>query len=102
MEVINTSTAGISDLSSAFLDGLKVFPQPANQAINFQFGSAPHTVTLIKLYNVSGELLYVYALSETSLLSVNVSSWPAGDYLYSIVSQEHSKVLKNGKFSVVH
>lgn len=94
--------AGISGPDESIIDGLKIFPQPANNEMTFQFAHPPHAITLVKLYNIAGQQLFVYALAETSLLKVDVSTWPPGEYLYSIVSQENSKTLKSGKFSVVH
>jgi len=41
-------------------------------------------------------------MAETNVLPLDVSNWPAGNYLYSIVLQEQGKVLKSGVFSVVH
>ena len=97
------SVAGINEINGAALaEGLKIFPQPANEEIKFQFEHAPHAITLIKLYNISGQQLFVYALSETSLLDLDISSWPSGEYLYSIVIKDQSELIKSGKFTVVH
>lgn len=100
MEVINPT--GINQPNISNINSLKIFPQPANNIVAFQFDQAPHALTLIKLYDISGQSLYVYAMSETNRLNLDVSSWPAGEYLYKVVSQEQSKTLKSGKFSVVH
>jgi hypothetical protein len=87
---------------SSFLDGMKIFPQPANQDLEFQFDHAPHAITLIKLYNAAGQQLFVYGMAETNLLHIDVSEWPAATYFYSIVAQEQHTVLKGGSFTVVH
>ena len=87
---------------NSLIDGLKIFPQPANSNIKFQFKQAPCSLTLIKLYNIKGQLLFVYGLSETNTLSLDVSSWASGDYLYSILSKENSRILKSGKFTISH
>ena len=87
---------------SSFLDGMKLFPQPASHDLEFQFNHAPHAITLIKLYSAVGQQLFVYGLAETNLLYLDVSDWPSGQYLYSIVSQEQDKILKSGTISVVH
>lgn len=83
-------------------DGLKIFPQPAGKELKFRFEQPPHAVTLIKLYTISGLQLVVYGLSETTTLDLDVSSWPTGEYLYSVVAQEPGKTIRNGKFSVLH
>lgn len=101
--VVISATAGINEINeAALIDGLKIYPQPANSDINFQFASAPHKVTLIKIYALSGQQLFVYALSETNKLHLDISTWPVGAYLYSIVMQGENKELKSGKFTVVH
>lgn len=83
------------------VSGLKVYPQPASDKLNFRFQAAPHAVTLIKLYNISGQLMFIYGMAETNSLELDISSWPAGEYLYSIVAADQNKILKNGKISVV-
>lgn len=86
---------------STFLDGMKLFPQPADKEVSFEFARPPHSITFIKIYNSVGNQLYVYGLAETSLLYIDVSHWAAGEYPYTIVSAEENKVLKNGVISVV-
>lgn len=101
MVVVNPSY--IPEVSgSSFLDGMKVFPQPANNEVEFHFEHAPHAVTLVKFYNAQGRQLFVYALAETNDLYLNVENWPSGSYPYAIVSQEQGKLLKSGVMSVVH
>jgi len=96
------TTAGINEISgSSIIDNFKIYPQPANTDIKFQFAHAPHTPTLIKLYTITGQQLFIYGMSETSTLDLDISSWPAGDYLYTIIMKDGNKVLKSGKFSVV-
>jgi len=97
------TAAGVNEINgNALIDGLKIYPQPASTDVMFKFDHAPHAVTLIKLYNITGQQLYVYGMSETSTLDVDVSSWPAGNYLYTIVLKDGNKILKSGKFSVLH
>jgi hypothetical protein len=86
----------------SFTDEMKIFPQPADKDMEFAFQHPPHALTLIKLYNIAGQQLFVYGLAETSVLYLDISTWPSGQYLYSIVSQEQGRVLKSGVFSVVH
>ncbi len=94
---------GISEIDGPSLaNGLKVFPQPANSDINFQFAHAPHTITLVKIYNIKGQQLFVYALSETSLLNLDVSTWTSGDYVYEILLKDQNQVIKSGKFTITH
>ena len=95
-------TAVAQPLDISFLDGMKVFPVPANNQVTFQFFHAPGAITLIKLYDITGRQLYVYAIAQTNILNLDVSSWPTGEYMYSIVSRQQSKMLKSGKFTVIH
>ncbi len=94
---------GVNEINGdGLVNGLKIFPQPANGEVKFQFQHAPHAITLIKLYSIRGQQLYIYALSETNTLNVDVSTWPTGEYLYSIILKDQNKLLKSGKFSVAH
>jgi hypothetical protein len=95
--------AGINEPDwSSIANGLKVFPQPANQQLQFQFDKAPGALVFIKIYSAAGEQLFIYGLAQTSALSLDISSWPAGAYFYSIVAGEQNKVVRTGKISVVH
>jgi len=87
---------------SSLIDGLKVFPQPANSNIKFQLKQAPCSLVIIKLYNIKGQELFGYGMSGTNTLDLDVSSWSSGDYLYSIVLKEENKILKTGKFTITH
>ena len=101
MEVIHVTNIPEPE-GSSFLDNMKIFPQPADQDLEIAFDHPPHALTLIKLYSITGQQLFVYGLAETNVLYLNVSEWPTGTYLYSIVSQEQGKLLKSGSISVVH
>jgi len=86
---------------STFLDGMKLFPQPARNEVEFDFAHPPHSLTFVKLYNAAGQLLFIYGMAETSYLHLDISTWPTGEYPYAIVSQEQARVLKSGVISVV-
>jgi hypothetical protein len=95
--------AGISEPDWASIaNGLKVFPQPANNNLEFQFDQAPGALALIKFYSINGQQLFIYGMAKTSSLKLDVSTWPTGEYLYSIVAEQQNKVVKSGKISVVH
>ncbi len=95
--------AGINEIDGAALvSNMKIFPQPAKDELNFRFEHAPNAIVLVKLYNIAGQQMFVYALSETNSLKLDVTTWPNGEYLYSIVLKDQSKQIKSGRFSVVH
>lgn len=101
VSIVNVS--GVPELdASAFLNSLVVYPQPGNNRVNFRFDYAPNVVTLIKIYDESGRQLFVYALSMTNTLGVDVSTWPNGEYLYKVEQKGTSRLLKSGKFVVMH
>ena len=83
-------------------NGMKVFPQPANSDLRFQFQHAPHAVTLIRLYNLEGQQMFIYALSETNELRLDVSDRPSGQYIYQVVLKDQNQVLKSGRCTVAH
>jgi hypothetical protein len=87
---------------TSLANNLKVFPSPANHEIEFAFDRAPGAVTLIKIYTITGQQLFIYGMAQTSSLKLDVSTWPVGQYLYTIVAQEQNKVLRSDKFTVVH
>jgi len=100
MELIPVNT-GITPVVANPLDGMKVFPQPAVDHVTFQFAQAPHKPTYIRFYNMLGRSVGSYVLSETNLLIMDTSYWPAGTYVYTI-SQDDKPLMKKGKMIVVH
>jgi hypothetical protein len=99
MELI-TNTTAIEPVANP-LDGMKVFPQPAVDHVTFQLAQAPHQPTYINFYNLLGRSVGAYQLSETNLLILDTSYWPAGTYVYTI-SQRDKPMLKKGKMLIVH
>lgn len=94
--------AGISEPDwTAVANGLKVFPQPANNNLEFQFATAPGALTLVKIYSITGQELFIYGMAQTRSLQLDISTWPAGDYIYSIVAGHQDKIVKTGKISVM-
>ena len=95
--------AGISEPDwTSVANGLKVFPQPANNNLEFLFDQAPGALALIKIYSITGEELFIYGMAKTNSLKLDISTWPSGEYLYSVVAEQQNKIVKTGKISVLH
>ena len=91
---------GIPDMDSAFLNGFKLFPQPASDFINFAFDAPPHATTYISIYNAIGKGMGDYQLAETKSFNLNTMYLPGGVYLYTI--SQSKGILKSGQFVVMH
>jgi hypothetical protein len=80
------------------LPELKIFPQPASTAVNFAFENAPHVVTYISFYTISGKPVGDFMMAETSDLVLNTTYFASGVYLYTI--SQGKGILKSGEFVV--
>ncbi|MPM35972.1 hypothetical protein SDC9_82566 [bioreactor metagenome] len=66
----------------------KVFPNPANDAINISFADE-QTDLVIQLFDIAGKLVYTQTVEDVNsgnVLSIPVSHFPAGTYTLRIVS----------------
>jgi len=87
----------ISEANSSFTNAIsKVFPNPADDKIFFQFFEPHHNCNSIKIYNSIGILMFSDILTGTNLYSLNINSLPSGFYTYTIYYDNH--LYNTGKF----
>ena len=72
------------------LNGLKVFPNPVNNKLNF---SLEKEITTVSVYNLLGQEILSKSLSNNET-SIDVSNLSAGTYLVRVTSDNEIKTLK--------
>ncbi len=77
-------------------DGIKVFPNPVtSNEVNLEFGHANDGTKLIKILNMSGQLLYSTETPNTDHFNIPVENiLSQGVYLLSVQTQEHMNSFK--------
>ena len=93
--LIDQSTVGFNQLSNGA--SLNVFPNPANNIVNFQFSDA-NTKRKIELYNTIGELVLIEDAS-TQNSSLKTHHLQSGVYSYNILVGE--KTIKTDKIVII-
>lgn len=85
-----TSVAEVENFNN-----FKVYPNPANSQINFEFNDNENAV--LEVFSISGSMILNKTLNN-DVNNINVESLPAGSYIYRV--RAHDKV-ETGKFNVV-
>ena len=93
-------STGISAIDTTDMDGLRVYPVPADDHIIFQFANTLHTPTYISIYDAEGRSGGNYQMLETKELNITSTYLPAGAYFYSIT--QRGGVVRKGQFTVLH
>ncbi len=81
---------------------LKIFPNPANEELNFRFDSTQDQRIEISIYDLAGKVVFreiKYINSAESEIRVSVSAYKAGIYIYHLKSD---KEIISGKFLKTH
>ncbi len=86
------SPTAVAAVSSEKLT-IKSFPNPANEFVNFNLNAYPDAPVQVILSDALGRSAGQYQMLNTLQLKVNVDSFPAGMYYYTIVQKD--KVLKS-------
>lgn len=77
---------------------ISVFPNPANEDIQFQF-AGPNQYRTILIYNSTGQNVATYTTNQNTLL-ISTSEFAEGMYFYSSVDEDDNTA--SGKFIVAH
>ena len=89
-EVFSFTVDGILGTEDQTIEGLVVYPNPANNVLNVE---AKSTISSIEIMNVLGQTI----LSETSTsnkMQVDISALSTGNYFVRITSENNSSVLQ--------
>jgi hypothetical protein len=73
---------------------VRVYPSPASSILNIELPEWKKGQ--LKLFNLSGQILWQQPVRDGGTYTVDIQSWPAGLYFYSIRTSEG--ILKQGKF----
>jgi len=95
--VIESFLSGINNISSDEMD-VKIFPQPATDALHFLVDK-PYGQTEIILSDLTGKIVITKTVNNESDFMLDVSRLSQGLYIYSI--KANNVLLKNGRISVI-
>ncbi|HTA27364.1 MAG TPA: T9SS type A sorting domain-containing protein [Bacteroidia bacterium] len=89
--------SGIDNIA-AHSDNVNLYPNPANNQINFAV-TGQFKVGMVEVYDITGKLMGTYIM-HNNLLTINTQSFNTGLYLYKMYDNTGAQ-LNVGKFSVV-
>jgi hypothetical protein len=75
-----------------------IFPNPAKSYINVETNDPEAKV--IQIYNLSGELVIINSITQSSQNKVDISSLPNGIYIYKVLGE--NTIITSNKFNVIH
>lgn len=88
---------GVSDLAQYGFELVGSMPNPADESARIVFESNQAENLLFTVSNMMGEIMYSQTVKTTigmNYIPVNVSSWAAGTYLYTLKNQKHQLTKK--------
>ncbi len=88
---------GISDLAKYGFDMVGSMPNPADESTRIVFESNQAESMLFTVTNTMGEIVMNQTIKSTvgmNYIPVNVSSWAAGTYMYTLKNQKHQLTKK--------
>lgn len=95
---VTVNLVGINEYTP--MNGVSIYPVPAKESVSFGFASALDDKTNIVISDLSGRVVYnqnFSAIAAGSVITVDLSAFASGAYLYTITSGAQSG---NGKFVV--
>lgn len=93
-QMISFVTTGTRALWNAL--PIKVFPNPADQAIRFRLEGPPLRTSELFLYNQYGQMIQKLAFQADQ--RVDTKDWPTGLYYYQIIQE--GQLQSSGQFSI--
>ncbi|NOR86120.1 MAG: Omp28-related outer membrane protein [Bacteroidales bacterium] len=85
---IHSSGVGVDELAIA---GFKCYPNPATDVINVESADA---LTYIRIFNVSGQMVYEYPANGTSFQTIDISSYEKGVFFMELNTEAETKLVK--------
>jgi hypothetical protein len=89
-EVFTFTVDGILGLEDRSIEGLKVYPNPANDVLNIQ---ATTRISNIEIYNVLGQTIKEQLLDSTSS-QIDISMMRSGTYFVKVYSENAIEVIQ--------
>lgn len=93
------SPAGVQNTAARTPD-VTVFPNPANNLVNFKLSEKPSSTVYITISDELGRLAGQYQMLEMTNLKINSSYLPGGKYFYNV--SENNLSISGGSFVVKH
>ncbi len=81
---VNSGTTGINDLNT---NNIKIYPNPNKGRFVIETGSL--NIISLKIYNVSGELIYEKNTGFNKTLPIDISEQPKGIYILNLKTQNN-------------
>lgn len=90
-----------TDENNSFTENFNIYPNPANNNLIVEYEFENTNNTLIKIYNLQGQLIKSIPItSQKDKIVIDVSDFSEGDYLITICCGESNKFTK--QISIVH
>lgn len=86
------STANIE--TTNLFDGITLYPNPTNSILNVKISDVMELPENLFIYNTLGQLVKTQKVTDSSDLSVDVSSFAKGVYLIQVTGQNSNKTLR--------
>jgi len=93
------SMLAFEEQSDENVNGLKVYPNPANNELNFVFSSNEAETAIVELRDVTGRLLETLQIKNGTTVQLNVSTYENAIYLLSL--NINGKFVENRKLVIV-
>ncbi len=89
----NCSLSSISSITDNY--SLTAFPNPAKDKVTINYTVDNNNDNTIQIYSINGKVIYQEKLSsEKHTLTLDVSNWASGIYMYSIISENRNRIAK--------
>lgn len=96
-EISNTVTVEIIDIANA---GYQLRPNPVSGNVQVYFDNMNRKLHQLLMYDLNGLLLATF-ISDTRYFSIDLNTYPNGQYFFSITNQE-GEIQSGGKLLVQH
>jgi hypothetical protein len=93
--------ARVSQLSESKFDYIKVYPNPANDYVNLNFGKGEFEKVIIAVTNIQGFIMSMEEYSNITsgqIIGLNISVLPVGQYLISVRDGIYTKSFRIIKY----
>lgn len=88
---------GVTEITNP--GNFSIYPNPNGGKFTIQSSAAGNQPSVIEIYNVLGEKVFSKFTTDNSQFTIDLSSRPAGMYLYRVTGEDGS-LLGNGKFII--
>lgn len=75
-------------------NSLSIFPNPAQEQLNFRFNSPEVRFNNYEITDYTGRIIERDTFENTSQRSINISNFPTGVYLLRVTTQNNEKIVK--------